>query len=157
MVPGQRIIKIRKGRDLPQGDSKTLYPSVEQQEITKDHPLFSLMRSPRDVNKSRPGRSDQVLQHVCGNFQGIRQGPCLPSSCYHTAQGVVDPPSLRRRGHRHGGQQLGRQGYHDVSVNLLRRILQRGVPEVPYFRGSYPVAWTSKRKPYLVTDLETRF
>ena len=102
MDPGQRRRQGRKRRGIPQGDGKMLYPCVEQREITKDHPSFSWMRSPRDVHKSGPGGSDQFLQHVCGNSQGIRQGPRLPRSCYYKSKGGVDPTSLRHHGHRHG-------------------------------------------------------
>ena len=109
MVPGQRIRQSWKVRDLPQGDGKTLYFCVEQQEITKDHLLLSLMRSPRDVHKSGPGESVQVLQHVHIIFQGIRQGPRLSISCYPTEEGGVDPLSPLRRGHRNVVQTLGQR------------------------------------------------
>ena len=34
-------------------------------------------------------------------FQGIRQGPFLTRSSYGVADGGVEPPAPRRRGHRH--------------------------------------------------------
>ena len=49
------------------------------------------MCSPRDVHKSDPVGTDQALQHVHIIFQGIIQGPHLPSSCYAAAEGGVDP------------------------------------------------------------------
>ena len=69
----------------------------------------------------------------------------------------MDPPSTQRRGHRHVGQQLVKQGYSDASVNLPRGILRRGVPERPYFRGFHPGSRTSKHKTYQGTDLGTQF
>ena len=106
MAPGQRIGQIWKGRDLPKGDRKMIYSRAEHQETTNDHPSCSQILSPRDFHKSVPRGSDQVLHHVCGFFLRIRQSPRLPRSCYHTAEGGVDQPSPRLRGHRHRGQQL---------------------------------------------------
>ena len=77
--------------------------------FAKDHPSCYSMRSNRDVHKSWPGGTDQVIQHVRGIFQGIRQGPNLASSCYAASEGEVDPPAPWRRGHRHGEKQLGQQ------------------------------------------------
>ena len=92
MGPGQRRRQSWMGRDLPQGNGKMFYPHVEQQEITKYHTSCSWMLYPKDVHKSGPGGSDQVLHHVHGIFQGIQQGPRLSSSCYHPAEGGVNPP-----------------------------------------------------------------
>ena len=86
-----------------------LRPCVEQWETPKDYPLRTWMSSPIDVHKLGPGKTSQVLHHVCGTFQGIGQVPHLPSSCYASAEGGLDPPAPRRRSHRHGGHQPGRK------------------------------------------------
>ena len=148
MGPGQRIIRSRKGRELPQVDGKMLYPRVEQREITKDHPSCSRMRSPRDIHKPGLGGTDQVLQNVHRKFQVIRQGPHLTIIFYTSSKGGVQPPSPRGRGHIHGGQWLGWRRYHDASINLHRGIQLQGVPGRTSFRGAHPGARTSKQKTY---------
>ena len=162
MALGQRRRWNWKVRYLTQGDEKMLCPCVEQREITKDHPSWYLMFSPRDAHKSGPGGTNQVLQHVCRNFQGIRQSPRLTSSRYAALEGEVDQPASCLRGHIHGGQKLWRRIYHDASVNLPGGIQQQGVqppriPEQPSFHGAYHGTRTSKRKPTKTPTLEPNY
>ena len=99
MIPGQR-----KLRDILQGDRKTLYPCVEWQGITKYHPSWSQMCSPRGAHKSGPGGSDQVLQHdywILRNQTGStpahqflphsrgRSGPTIPAAPWSQTQGTA--------------------------------------------------------------------
>ena len=120
-------------------------------ENKKYHPSCSRMRSPRDIHKSGPGGIYQVLHNICGIFQGVRQGPWMPRSCYSTADEGVYPPALRLGGHRNGGHWIGPWIYRDASMNLPIVLQQRSPLETllpqspywsPYLQGKkLPINW----------------
>ena len=79
MGPGQRRRLNLKGRNPPQGDGQALCPCLEQREITKDHPSCFWMHSTKDVHKSGPGGTNQVLHHVHRIFKELDRFHVCPA------------------------------------------------------------------------------